>query len=124
MKFHDEIKQLRNKIKEHLDSTEQLILWDLYAAEENVKSQVEDLLGKFADHTKKLDLLQTNKTAIKEYASDLQAILGSRMIEKEIEKHEIFMESLFEDGSFKKIDLNCTVEDKISKLVSAVTSFG
>ncbi|VDI47068.1 Hypothetical predicted protein [Mytilus galloprovincialis] len=123
-KFHDEIKQITYRIKEHLDKIEQIILQDLYAAEEKVKSQVEDLLGKLAEHTEKLDLLQNNTSAIKEYASDLQAFLGSKMIEKEVKKHEIFMESLFEDGSLKKIDLNCTIEEKISDLVSAVTSFG
>ncbi|XP_052101423.1 transcription intermediary factor 1-alpha-like [Mytilus californianus] len=123
-KFHDEIKQLRNKINEHLDSLEQLILQDLYAAEEKVKSQIEDFLGKLAEHTEKMDLLQTNMSAIKEYASDLQAFLGSKMVETEIKKHEIFMQSLFEDGSLQKIDLNCKIKDNLSDVLSTVTSFG
>ncbi|XP_052101422.1 uncharacterized protein LOC127735315 [Mytilus californianus] len=123
-KFHDEIKQVRNRINEHLDSLEQRILQDLYAAEEKVKPQIEDLLGKLAEHTETLDLLQTNMSAIKEYASDLQAFLGSKMIETEIKKHEIFMHSLFEDGSLQKIDLNCKIGDNLSDVLSTVTSFG
>ncbi|CAC5395174.1 unnamed protein product [Mytilus coruscus] len=123
-KFHDEIKQLRNKINEHLDSLEQLILQDLYAAEEKVKSQIEDFLGKLAEHTEKRDLLQTNMSAIKEYALDLQAFLGSKMVETEIKKHEIFMQSLFEDGSLHKIDLNCKIKNNLSDVLSTVTSFG
>ncbi|VDH97213.1 Hypothetical predicted protein [Mytilus galloprovincialis] len=123
-KFHDEIKTVRYKINEHLDNLEQHILQDLYAAEEKVKSQIEDLLVKLAEHSGNLDLLQTNMSALKEYASDLQTFLGSKMIETEIKKHEIFMQSLFEDGSLQKIDLNCKIEDKISDLLSTVTSFG
>ncbi|CAC5395551.1 unnamed protein product [Mytilus coruscus] len=123
-KFHDEIKQVRNKINEHLDGLEQLILQDIYAAEEKVKTQIEDLLGKLAEHSEKLNILQTNMSAIKEYASDLQAFLGSKLVETEIKKHELFMQSLFEDSSLQKIDLNCKIEDKLSDILSSVTSFG
>ncbi|CAC5395552.1 unnamed protein product [Mytilus coruscus] len=123
-KFHDEIKQVRNKINEHLDSLEQQILQNLYAAEEKVKSQMDDLLGKLAEHKGKLDLLQTNMSAINEYVSDLQTFLGSKMIETEIKKNEIFMQSLFENGRLQKIDLNCKIEDNLSDVLYTVTSFG
>ncbi|CAC5395553.1 unnamed protein product [Mytilus coruscus] len=123
-KFHDEIKQVRIKINEHLDSLEQRILQDIYAVEGKIKSQIEDLLGKLTEHTEKWNLLQTNMSAIKEYASDLQAFLGSKMIETEIKKHEIFMQSLFEDGGLQKIDLNCKIEDNLYNVLYTVTSFG
>ncbi|VDI46797.1 Hypothetical predicted protein [Mytilus galloprovincialis] len=120
----DEIKKVRNKINAHLDGLEQLIHQDLYSAEEKVKAQIEDLLRKLAEHTENIDILQTNMSAIKEYASDLQAFLGSKMIETEIKKHEILMQSLFEDGSSQKINLNYNIEDKLSDVLSTVTSFG
>ncbi|VDI47063.1 Hypothetical predicted protein [Mytilus galloprovincialis] len=123
-KFHDDIKQVRRQINEHLDSLEQLLLKDLYAAEEKVISQIEDLLEKLTKHTELLAVLQSNMSAIKEYASNLQAFLGSKMIEKETKKHELFMQSLFEDGSLQKVDLNYEIADKISDVLSTVTSFG
>ncbi|CAG2204654.1 unnamed protein product [Mytilus edulis] len=123
-KCHDEIKQVRNQINEHLDNLEQQILQDLHAAEDKIKSHIDDQLGKLTEHTEKLDLLHTNMSALKEYASDLQTFLGSKMIENEIKKHELFMQSLYKDDSLQKIDLNCKIEDKISDLMSAVTSFG
>ncbi|XP_063435925.1 uncharacterized protein LOC134716844 [Mytilus trossulus] len=122
-KFHVEIKQIRNKINEHLDSLEQRILQDVYAAEKKVKSQTENLLGKLAENIESLDLLQTNMSAIKEYGSDLQAYFWSKLFEKDIQKHEIFMKSLFENGSLKKIDINCKIQD-LSDILSTVTSFG
>ncbi|XP_071169228.1 zinc-binding protein A33-like [Mytilus edulis] len=123
-KFHDEIKQVRIKINEHIDSLEQRILRDLYAAEEKITSQIGDLLEKVAKITEKVDLLQTNIRAIKEYASDLQAFIGSKMIETEIQKHEKFMQSLFEDASLQKMDINCKINDKIFDLLSSITSIG
>ncbi|VDH95075.1 Hypothetical predicted protein, partial [Mytilus galloprovincialis] len=123
-KFHDEIEQVRNKINEHLNSLEQRLLRDLYAAEKKVQSQVKDLLGKLADRTEKLDLLQTNMSAIKEHASNLQSFIGSKMIETEIHTHEKFLKSLFDDGRLHKIDIHCKIEDKISDVICAVTSLG
>ncbi|XP_052098619.1 uncharacterized protein LOC127733297 [Mytilus californianus] len=123
-KIHDEIKQVRNNINEHLDSLEQRILQDLYAAETKIKTQIEDILGKLVVNMEKVGLLQTNMSAIKEYASDLQAFLGSKMIETEIQKHEIFIQSLFDDGSLQKIVITCKIEDEITNVLSKVTSLG
>ncbi|VDI47064.1 Hypothetical predicted protein [Mytilus galloprovincialis] len=63
-------------------------------------------------------------SAIKEYASDRQAFLGGKIIETEIKKHEIYLQSLFKDGNLQKIDFNCQIEDKISDVLCTVTSFG
>ncbi|VDI41074.1 Hypothetical predicted protein, partial [Mytilus galloprovincialis] len=123
-KFHDEIKQVRYKVNEHLDTLEQQILQDLYAAEKKVKSEIEDLLGKLAKNTEKVNAMENNVSAIKDYASDLQTFLGSKMIETEIQKYETFLQSLFDDGSLQKIDINCKIEDKITDVLSTVTSLG
>ncbi|XP_071169026.1 transcription intermediary factor 1-alpha-like [Mytilus edulis] len=123
-KFHDKIKQVRYKINEHLDTLEQQILQDLYAAEKKVKSEIEDLLGKLAENTEEVNAMENNISAIKEYASELQAFLGSKMIETEIQKHETLLQSLFDDGSLRKIDINCKIEDKITDVLSTVNSLG
>ncbi|XP_052087115.1 uncharacterized protein LOC127724235 [Mytilus californianus] len=123
-KFYDNIKLVRNKINEHLDSLEQRIIQDLYAAETKVKSQIEDLLSKLAENSENINSMQKNISAIKDYASDLQAFLGSKMIETEIQKHEIFMQSLYDDGSLRKLDINCKIEDKITDVLSTATLLG
>ncbi|CAC5399002.1 unnamed protein product [Mytilus coruscus] len=123
-KCHDEIKQVRNRINEHLDNLEQRILQDLYAAEKKVKSQIEDLLGKLAENAENINSMENNISAIKDYATDLQTFLGSKMIEIEIKKYEIFMQSLFDDESLRKMDINCKIEDKLTDVMSNVTSLG
>ncbi|VDI66256.1 Hypothetical predicted protein [Mytilus galloprovincialis] len=123
-KFHDEMKQVRNKINEHLNTLEIRILQELSAAETKVKSQIGDLLGKIAKSTEHINSMENNISAIKEYASDLQTFLGSKMIETEIQKYETFLQSLFDDGSLRLIDINCKIEDKITDILSNVTSLG
>ncbi|CAG2214383.1 unnamed protein product [Mytilus edulis] len=123
-KFHDEIKQVRTRINEHLDTLEEQIHQDLSAAEKKVISQIEDLIGKLAENTENVNAMENNISAIKEYASDLQAFLGSKMIETEIKKYETILQSLFDDGSLQKIDINCKIEDKITDILSNVTSLG
>ncbi|VDI04288.1 Hypothetical predicted protein [Mytilus galloprovincialis] len=123
-KFHDEMKQVRNKINEHLNTLEKRILQELSAAETKVKSQIEDLLGKIAKNTEHINSMENNISAVKDYASDLQAFLGSKMFETEIQKYETFLQSLFDDGSLQKIDINCKIEDKISDVLATVTSLG
>ncbi|XP_052087114.1 uncharacterized protein LOC127724234 [Mytilus californianus] len=123
-KFSDDIKQVRNKINEHLDSLEQRIVQDLYAAETKVKSQIEVLLDKLADNSENINSMQKNISAIKDYASDLQAFLGSKMMETEIQKHKIFMQSLFDDGSLRKMDIHCKIEDKITDVLSTASLLG
>ncbi|VDI66259.1 Hypothetical predicted protein [Mytilus galloprovincialis] len=123
-KFHNEIKQVRYKINEHLDTLEQRLLKDLYAAEKNVKSQLDELLAKLAENTEKVNSMENNISAIKEYASDLQTFLGSKMIETEIQKYETFLQSLFDDGSLRMIDINCKIDDKITDVLTTVNSLG
>ncbi|VDI41072.1 Hypothetical predicted protein [Mytilus galloprovincialis] len=93
---------------------EQRIPQDLYAAEKKVKSQIEDLLGKLTENSENANVMENNISAIKDYASDLQAYLGSKMMDTEIQKLEMFLQSLFDDGSLRKIHINCKIDDKIT----------
>ncbi|XP_063435945.1 uncharacterized protein LOC134716863 [Mytilus trossulus] len=85
---------------------------------------MEELLGKLTENSENMNAMENNILAIKEYASDLQAFLGSKMIETEIHKYETFMQSIIDDGSLRKMDINCKIEDKIIDVLSTVTSLG
>ncbi|XP_063435946.1 uncharacterized protein LOC134716864 [Mytilus trossulus] len=123
-KFHDEIKQVRNKINEHLDTLEKRLLQELYAAETKVKSQIEDLLEKLTENTENVNSMENSISTIKDYASDLQAFLGSKMIETEIQKYGTFMQSLFDEGSLRMIDINSKIDNKITHILLNATSLG
>lgn len=46
------------------------------------------------------------------------------MIETKIQKYKIFMQSLYEDGSIRKMDIKYKIEDKMTSILSTVTSLG
>ncbi|CAG2234973.1 unnamed protein product [Mytilus edulis] len=117
-RFLTDIKEIRDKINKHLDKLENEIQQDIQDAEQKAKSQIDTLLSKISDHGKTIDKLQKNISATKHFATDLQTFLGGKMFEAEIQKEEKFMQSLVEDGDLQQINLQCKIDDKLSKILS------
>jgi hypothetical protein len=57
--------------------------------------------------------IQSDITAVKEYASDLQTFLGSKAIEEEVTKEEKYIMALSEDGCLQQLNLKCSMDKKI-----------
>ena len=89
--FQDQIKQKRVEINSHLDTLEHNILQELDDAEDKVKSKINNLLKKLSMNAKTVEELQSDIIAVKEYASDLQTFLGSKVIEEEVKKKEEYL---------------------------------
>ncbi|XP_071126756.1 uncharacterized protein [Mytilus edulis] len=122
-KCQDEIKQLRIKINCHLDGLEQQILNELAAAENKVEIKTNKVVADLSEKTKHADVLQQNIASVKEHGSDLQAYIGSKMIEAAVEIEEKYIQSLIKDGSLQQNLLKCKIDDKIVRLTS-IKSFG
>jgi hypothetical protein len=115
---------MRVKINSHLDTLEQNILKELYDAEDKIKSQIDNLLKQLAEESKTVEGIQSDITAVKEYASDLQIFLGSKTIEKEVKKEEKYIMALSEDGCLQQLSLKCRIDNRIRDKMSTMTSFG
>ncbi|XP_063431470.1 uncharacterized protein LOC134714161 [Mytilus trossulus] len=122
--FHEEIKQIRAKINSHLDLLEQQIIEELNAVEQKVQSSFETLISQIIEKTKTIETLQSNISTVKEYASDLQIFLGSKSLEAEVGREKTYLESLFKDGSLSKNKIKCDISEKISDILSTITTFG
>ena len=122
--FHEQLKQMRVKINSHLDTLEHNILKELDDAEEKIRSKIENLLKQLSEKSKKIEGIQRDITAVKEYASDLQTFLGSKTIEEEVKKEEKYIMALSEDGCLQQLNLKCTIDKKIKDIMSTMTSFG
>jgi SpoVK/Ycf46/Vps4 family AAA+-type ATPase len=83
--------------------------------EEDVTSQIENLLSELAKRSDTINEIQGTLLALQEYASDLQTFLGSKSIAVEVGKQEKLMESLSEDGSLKQLNIKCS-DDKFPSL--------
>ncbi|CAG2201144.1 unnamed protein product [Mytilus edulis] len=117
-RFLTDIKEIREKINKHLDKLEQEIEQNIQAAEQKAISQIDTVLSKTSGHCKTIDKLQKNISATKHLATDLQTFLGGKMFEAEIQKEEKFMQSLIEDVDLQQINLQCKIDDKLSKILS------
>jgi DNA-binding beta-propeller fold protein YncE len=115
---------MRVKINSHLDTLEQNIMKELDDAEDKIKSKIENLLKQLSEQSKTIDGIQSDITAIKEYASDLQTFLGSKAIEEEVKKEEKYIMTLSEDGCLQQLNLKCNIDEKIKGIMSKMTSFG
>ena len=122
--FHDQVKQMRVKINSHLDTLEQNILKELDDAEDKINSNIDNLLKQLSEQSKTVEGMQSDITAIKEYASDLQTFLGSKTIEEEVKKEEKYIMALSEDGCLQQLRLKCRIDEKIKDIMSTMTSFG
>ncbi|XP_071168475.1 uncharacterized protein [Mytilus edulis] len=116
--IQSEIKTMRDKINKHLDSIEQKILQDLGDVEKGVNSELRCIQTKLLDHTKTVEELQTNISAIKNYASELQVFVGMKKIETDIEHEEKFVVSLLEDGSLQQVDIDFKHNHKLPDIFS------
>jgi hypothetical protein len=115
---------MRVKINSHLDTLEQNILQKLDDTEDKIKSKIDNLLKQLSKNSKTVEGLQSDIRAVKEYASDLQTLLGSKVIEEEVKKEEEYLMALSEDGCLQRLNLRYNINTKIKDILSTMTTFG
>jgi hypothetical protein len=115
---------MRVKINSHLDTLEQNILQELDDTEDKIKSKIDNMLKQLSQNSKNVEGFQKDIRAVKEYASDLQAFLGSKAIEGEIKKEEENLLALSEDGCLQQLNLRYNINTKIKDILSTITTFG
>jgi hypothetical protein len=68
--------------------------------------------------------LQRDITAVKEYASPLQTMRGSKVIEEELKKEEEYIMTLSEDACLQLVNLSSNINTKLKDILSTITTFG
>ncbi|CAC5415692.1 USP16_45 [Mytilus coruscus] len=118
------IKQLRERINSHFDKLEQEIMKELNISEYDLKTKIEDLLKELQDKSERIAVLQNNISDLKNHASDLQTLIGSKTLEKKIESEETYVQSLLDDERLKQLSLKSIHNERIENLLQNITSFG
>jgi hypothetical protein len=80
---------VRVTINSHLDTIEHNIIQELDDTEDKIKSKINNLLTQLSQNSKTVEVLQSDIIAFKEYASDIQTFLGSKIIEEEVKKNSV-----------------------------------
>ncbi|XP_063435981.1 uncharacterized protein LOC134716896 [Mytilus trossulus] len=122
-KFQCEIRQVRQQINSHLDKLEKQAMENLKTTEDKVKCQIETLLSKLSTSSKEAQELGNIISAMTSFASDLQRFLERKEIESKVAKSEGYVSSLVEDGSLQQVTLNCSIDSKMSGILSSIASF-
>ena len=98
----NEIRELRRKIDKHLDQLQESLMKELTEKEKEITAQRCELLVTLDEKQKKLTEHQTNIANIKRYASDLQAYLAVKQIEKDVETQDTCIQSIINSNSLNQ----------------------
>ncbi|XP_052089974.1 uncharacterized protein LOC127726599 isoform X1 [Mytilus californianus] len=119
-----DIKETRQKLNSRLDELEKNIKDDLNSTETQLKLKIETLLNKLSTKLKTIELLKTNLMSVKQLGSDLQAFIGSKMLEKDVTKELNYVQNISEEDGFSQLGLKCRLGVEITEILSKVIAFG
>lgn len=88
------------------------------------KAEIEQVVAKLLEKRKLADDIEHRILAIKMYASDLTAYIGSKSIETAVEKEENYFQSLIENESLCQISLNLNIDNILSHVETTIKAFG
>ncbi|XP_052089978.1 uncharacterized protein LOC127726601 isoform X2 [Mytilus californianus] len=120
----NDIKDTRQKLNSRLDELEKDIIDDLNSTETQLKLKIETLLNKLSTKMKNIELLKTNLMSVKQHGSDLQAFIGSKMLEKDVTEELKYVQNISKDDGFSQLGLKCQIDDKVTDILSKIIAFG
>jgi hypothetical protein len=97
---------------------------ELSEAENQITEETRDLMSSLDKKLKELSEYQTNIANIKKYASDLQAYLAIKQIEKEVETHNTGLQSIVNSDSLNQTMLSYKIETGLKTITSSIQRFG
>ncbi|CAC5380244.1 unnamed protein product [Mytilus coruscus] len=124
LKSLSDIKDMRRKINSRLDELEKHMIDNLNSNETQLKLKIETLLNKLSEKKKMIEILRTNLVSVKQHGSDLQAFIGSKMLENDVTKELNYAQNISEEDGFSHFSLKFQINDKITDVLSKLTSFG
>ncbi|XP_063402341.1 uncharacterized protein LOC134686599 [Mytilus trossulus] len=124
LKSLNDIKDTRQKINSRLDELEKHMIDNLKTTETQLKLKIETLLKKLSEKKNEIEILKTNLMSVKQHGSDLQAFIGSRMLERDVAEEIKYVKNISIDDGFSQLGLKCQIDDKIIDILSKITGFG
>ncbi|CAC5388350.1 unnamed protein product [Mytilus coruscus] len=123
-KIEQEVKQTRIIINNHLDKIQDDIIKKLNAIEKNENKIISELLSVLKENEGEITEFRTNIENIKEHATDLQAFISMKELEKKVLCKDEFLQSVINSENFKDCELSCNVNADIQDLANHIKNFG
>ena len=118
----NEILDMRTKINNHLDKLQEDLMKELTETEKQITDETRCLLVSLDEKQKELAEYQTDLVNIKTIASDLQTFVSVKQIEKDIETHDTYLQSVVNSDS--QIKLACKIDTCLETITTAIQKFG
>ncbi|XP_063399118.1 uncharacterized protein LOC134683731 [Mytilus trossulus] len=115
------VQETRAKITQHLDKLQDEMLKELKKRENEESNKIRIILKSLMDKEHKITEHQTNIANIKQYASELQAFLALKHIEKEVAANELYIQSMIKSDGANQIEMSWKPN---TFLLSAIKKFG
>jgi hypothetical protein len=122
-KIQNEIHELRTKFNNHLDMIQENMMKELIEAEKKITEETRQLLVSLDKKQKKLIEYQTNIVSIKKYASDLQTCIAVNQIEKDLETHDTWLQSLINSDSLNQTKLTYKIDTGLKNITTSIQKF-
>ncbi|XP_063396961.1 uncharacterized protein LOC134681316 [Mytilus trossulus] len=123
-KIEREIKETRMLINNHLDKLQEILMKELYAAEEKENKKISCLISSIQEKEREITECQTNLDKIKQHASDLQTFLSMKHIQQDVTKNEQLIESLLKEDKTNNVTLSFEKENTFENLPTALNKMG
>ena len=122
--IENEIRELRTKIEKHLDKLQESLMKELTETEKGITVETLKLLVALDEKQKELTEHQTNIVNIKMYASDLQAYLAVKQIDKDVETQDTCIQSIINSNSLNQNKLSYMIDNGLKTITTSIQKLG
>jgi hypothetical protein len=112
----NEIRKLRTKIDKHLDKLQESLMKEMTEKENGITIETRELLVSLDERQKELTEHQINIVNIKKYASDLQAYLAVKQIQKDVKTEDTFLQTIFNSDSLNQTKLSYKIDSAMKTI--------
>ncbi|XP_052065634.1 uncharacterized protein LOC127705371 [Mytilus californianus] len=120
----EEVSRLKSQIIQRLDKLQEDLIEDLHKVENECCVKIASIVSSVNDQDEEIIQCNTEIENMKKYASDIQAFLGMREIQKKITKNEKCIESMVVNKKIERVDLEYTIDASIQDFLINVMTFG
>ncbi|CAG2186059.1 unnamed protein product [Mytilus edulis] len=118
-----EIKQTRMTVNNHLDKIQNDILKRLNETELKESTIISQLLNLLKENENEITESRTNIENINLHATDLQAFISMKKLEKNVASKDEFLQSLINSENFKNCELSYTANAAMQDLDNRIKNF-
>jgi hypothetical protein len=120
----NEIRELRTQIDKHFDKLQEGLMKELTEKENGIAIETRELLVSLDEKQKELTEHQINIVNIKRYASDLQAYLAVKQIEKNVETEDTCLQTIVNSDSLNQTKLSYKIDSALNTIAIIIKKFG